>query len=100
MDPIRLVKQENGEQAFVLEEDGERLAEMVIAVEGNELTVFHTEVNSKLEGKGIGKMLIDIMSEYARENHLKVIPLCPYVFKQFKRHPDLYKDIWKTNNAA
>ncbi|HET8752851.1 MAG TPA: N-acetyltransferase, partial [Salinimicrobium sp.] len=32
---------------------------------------------------------------YARNNDLKVIPLCPYVYAQFKKHPDEFSDIWK-----
>jgi len=34
------------------------------------------------------------MVTYAREKGLKVIPLCPYVSAQFKRHPDTYADVW------
>lgn len=34
------------------------------------------------------------MVEHARTNHLKVIPLCPYVHAQFKRHPEEYADVW------
>lgn len=35
------------------------------------------------------------MSDYAREHELKVIPLCFYVYAQFKRHPEQYAGIWK-----
>jgi predicted GNAT family acetyltransferase len=34
------------------------------------------------------------MVGYARERKLKIIPLCPYVQAQFKRHPDTYADVW------
>jgi uncharacterized protein len=34
------------------------------------------------------------MVDYAREHKLKVIPLCPYVNAQFRRHPDQYQDVW------
>ncbi|WP_224995247.1 N-acetyltransferase [Cesiribacter sp. SM1] len=43
---------------------------------------------------GIGLKLIDAMIGYAREQQLKVIPLCPYVDEQFKKHPDLYQHVW------
>ncbi|HEU4902844.1 MAG TPA: N-acetyltransferase [Flavisolibacter sp.] len=39
------------------------------------------------------------MVDYARKNGLKVIPLCPYVHAQFKRHPADYADVWKPDNA-
>jgi uncharacterized protein len=35
------------------------------------------------------------MTNYARSHRLQVIPLCPYVHAQFKRHPDEYADLWR-----
>ncbi len=78
-------------------EDGEQVGEMVIRINGNNLTVYHTEVAPKAEGKGYAKKLLQAMVDHARTHHLKVIPLCPYVHAQFKRHPEEYADVW--NNA-
>ena len=83
-----------GRGSFTIEENGERVAEMVISVSSGNLTVFHTEVNEKLKGKGVSTQLLNAMVDYARQHNLKVIPLCAYVSAQFKRHPDLYQDIW------
>lgn len=94
MEEIQLKLETNGHGAFVIERDGERLAEMVIAVDKNNLTVYHTEVSEKLKGQGVGSKLLSTMVEYAREHKLKVIALCPFVSAQFKRHPELYTDIW------
>jgi uncharacterized protein len=33
------------------------------------------------------------MVEHVRKNSLKVIPLCPYVHAQFKRHREEYTDL-------
>lgn len=82
---------------FSISEDGEEIGEMVISVSSNDLTVYHTEVLPKGEGKGLAKQLLSTMVDYARKNKLKVIPLCPYVHLQFKRHPDEYIDVWKQN---
>lgn len=81
----------------MIEENRERLAEMVIAIIGERLVVYHTEVSDKLRGQGIAAKLLEQMVSYARANHLKVVPLCPYVHAQFKRHAELYKDIWDQN---
>ena len=95
MDDIQLKLNDAMRGAFVLEKDGERFAEMEIAIKHGELTVFHTEVAEALKGQGIASGLLARMVSYARENQLKVIPLCPFVHAQFQRHPDKYADIWK-----
>ena len=46
----------------------------------------HTEVPPPLEGEGIGSLLARHVMEYARENDLKVIPLCPFLGSWLRRH--------------
>jgi len=94
MDEIQLKLEPNGQGAFVIERDRERLAEMVIAVDEQNVTVYHTEVSEKLKGQGVASKLLSAMVDYAREHQLKVIALCPFVSAQFKRHPELYTDVW------
>ncbi|KMQ64521.1 acetyltransferase [Chryseobacterium angstadtii] len=74
--------------------DDQKAGKMDISVIGKKLTVYHTEVNPEHEGKGFAKILLERLVSYARENDLKIIPLCPYVHLQFKRHPDEYNDVW------
>jgi len=81
--------------AFAYEENGERLAEMIVSVSGKEMSVYHTEVDQRLEGRGVGKKLIDAMSDYAREHQLSVTAYCPFVKSQFQKYPDKYSDIHK-----
>lgn len=85
---------DSGKGAFFIEEGGSRVAEMVISISGNNLTVFHTEVSESLKGKGVATLLLETMVQYVRDNNLKVIPLCPYVNAQFRRHKDKYDTIW------
>lgn len=80
---------------FIILENGEPLGEMAVVIDGDKLSVFHTEVLPKAEGKGFAKKMLDHMVEYARKNNLKVIPLCPYVLAQFKRNAKIYADVWK-----
>jgi len=94
MDDVQLNLDTNGHGAFVITGNGGQIGEMEIAVAPGKLTVFHTEVVPEAEGKGVAKKLLSGMVAYARENRLKVIPLCPYVHAQFKRHSDEYADIW------
>lgn len=76
--------------------DNKKVGFMDIQVKDNILTVFHTEVDPAYEGKGFAKLLLDQLVEYARENNLKIKPLCAYVHLQFRRHPEAYKDVWLT----
>jgi predicted GNAT family acetyltransferase len=94
MDEIQLKLDDRGQGAFVLEKEGERVAEMVIGVKDNDLTVYHTEVSEKLKGQGVAAKLLAAMVDYARAYHLKIIPLCEFVTVQFKRHPEHYEDVW------
>jgi predicted GNAT family acetyltransferase len=97
MNPIKLKLNDQQRGAFLIEDGDERLAEMVIAIIDKRLIVYHTEVSEKLRGEGIAAKLMEQMVNYARSNSLKVVPLCPYVLAQFKRHTEQYKDIWDQN---
>ncbi|HEX5170479.1 MAG TPA: GNAT family N-acetyltransferase [Cyclobacteriaceae bacterium] len=94
MNDIQVRLNENGRGAFIIEDNGEQLAEMEIGISGGNLIVYHTEVNERLKNQGIAVTLLDTMVDYARKNHLKVVPLCPFVSAQFRRHPEKYQDIW------
>lgn len=48
----------------------------------------HTGVPEALEGRGVGKALVNALIEDARANGFKIMPLCPFVRAQFARHPE------------
>jgi predicted GNAT family acetyltransferase len=74
--------------------DEDEVAEMEIQINTDKITVYHTEVAKEEEGKGLAKKLLDHMVAYARTHKLKVVPLCPYVYAQFKKHRAEYADLW------
>ncbi len=94
MDAITLKLNDQGRGAFVIENGAALLAEMAIGIDGQNLTVYHTQVSEELKGQGIAAQLLTRMVAYAREHKLKVIALCAYVLAQFKRQPELYADVW------
>ncbi|RBQ11896.1 GNAT family N-acetyltransferase [Pedobacter miscanthi] len=94
MAEVKINIQQNEPSAFDLYDEDGKVGEMVFDIQGNDLTVYHTEVSPEKEGLGYAKILLDAMVNYVRENKLKVIPLCPYVHLQFRRHEALYQDIW------
>jgi predicted GNAT family acetyltransferase len=95
METVTLDLNEKNHGAFNLLADGEKMGEMVISIKDDLLTVYHTEVDPKAEGKGYAKILLAAMVKHARDHQLKVLPLCQFVLAQFKRHPDEYGDIWR-----
>lgn len=74
--------------------DDKKVGKMDISVADHKLIVYHTEVDEEYEGRGFAKLLLEKLVSYARDNDLKIVPLCPYVFAQFKRHPEEYNDVW------
>jgi len=94
MSDVKLELNKQGRGAFNVYVDDAKAGEMEVAKIGNDLVVYHTEVQPQYEGKGFAKELLNAMVDYARQHKLKVIPLCPYTLAQFKRHPDLYDDVW------
>jgi hypothetical protein len=94
MQDVQLKVNDNGRGEFFIAKDGDEVAEMEIQIDKDNITVYHTEVVKEEEGKGLAKKLLDHMVNYARTHKLKVVPLCPYVYAQFKKHRAEYADLW------
>ena len=92
MDEVKIKLNDHGDGAFYLLIDDQIAAKMLVGTASDKLNVYHTE--AMIEGKGYAKKLFEAMVAYAREHSLKVIPYCPYVQAQLKRHPEQYADIW------
>ena len=59
----------------------------------------HTEVDERLQGRGLGDRLIGFALEDARERGLAVLPFCPFVKAFIERHrefeslvPETYRE--------
>jgi predicted GNAT family acetyltransferase len=48
----------------------------------------HTAVPAGLEGQGLGRKLLDALLADARREGFRIMPLCPYVNAQRKKHPE------------
>jgi predicted GNAT family acetyltransferase len=55
---------------------------------GQTLILIHTEVPPALEGKGVGKAIVEKALQYAKDNGYKIVPLCPFVNTYIKRHKE------------
>lgn len=59
------------------------------------LVILHTEVDKEMQGKNLGKQLVEAVADYARKQKLKIIPECTYAKAVFSRNEAAYADIWK-----
>lgn len=78
--------------AFRHEPDGELLAEITWTLLGDVMVMDHTYVSPALRGQGIAKALLDRAADYARDEELKMEPVCSYVVTAFERYKD-YDDV-------
>ena len=58
-----------------------------------DLVITHTEVPKELEGKGLGSLLAKNALQYAEENGLKLMPLCPFMAAYIRKHYEEYKHL-------
>lgn len=78
---------------FYVEDGGKRVALMTYSkASDGKIIIEHTEVDESLKGEGIGKDLVAEGVKFARENDLKIIPLCPFAKAEFDKNAD-YADV-------
>ncbi len=56
-------------------------------LQGDVMLITHTEVAPRLQGRGIAAALVQAALDHAREQGLKVNPLCSYARAHMQRHP-------------
>jgi len=61
------------------------------------MMVTHTEVNPEYEGRGIAGEMTKVLLEYAKENQLKILPICSYTRVYMERYTE-YQDLLNRTN--
>ena len=90
------VKQINRETKgeFIATFDGNKAGVMTYSWAGaDKIIIDHTEVEPAYNGKGVGKEMVYKAVEFARENNLKIIPLCPFATATFKKNEEIRDDL-------
>jgi len=81
---------------FYIDDNGNRQGEMRYLTRDNVMNIYHTEVNEQLQGKHMGEKLVEAGVNFARENHLKILPTCTFarsVFNRVKAYADVLVEI-------
>lgn len=80
------------ETNFEVSVDGKKAGLMEYNIEDDKLIITHTEVDPAFGGKGLGKELVRAGAELARENKLKIVPVCSYAKKVLTENAD-FQDV-------
>lgn len=77
-----------GRGRYVAGPDGDA-AELTFSITSPTLRIAdHTGVPASLRGTGIGQRMVERFVQDAREQGFKIVPLCPFVNAQRRRHPE------------
>ncbi|MDJ0826069.1 MAG: GNAT family N-acetyltransferase [Rhodobacter sp.] len=79
---------EGSKGRYVAEVDG-LTAELTYSIASPSLVIAdHTGVPDEIRGTGVGLRLVERLVADARSEGFKIMPLCPFVNAQRRRHPD------------
>lgn len=74
---------------YVIDHAGGGTSELTYSIlSATRVIADHTEVADGHEGEGIGLALVSALVADAKAEGVKIIPLCPFVNAQRRRHPD------------
>jgi len=91
---ITTEKGETGGAFIYTNKEGNK-AKMTFSQAGKSMIIIdHTEVDEALRGQGVGEDLVEYMVRYARENNLRVMPLCPFTHSVFEKREEI-RDVLK-----
>lgn len=93
---MRIEHKESGSRGlFYIGKENDPLGELDYTVDGNTLTLLHTEVSDHLQGKGAGKQLVSAAVDYARNKKMKIIPRCSFaqsILERIEEFHDVLKE--------
>lgn len=91
---MEILQEETGRKGkFFAVHAGVEEALMTYVYVGKNIIIDHTEVHDVFKGQGVGYQLVDAAVEFARENAIKIKPLCPFANAVFKRKGQEYADV-------
>ena len=88
---IEIKQIESGTKGYFGAYDGEKEAGRMSYTFAGETKMIldHTEVNNAYRGQNIGKRILMEIVEFARQNKIKILPLCPFAKSVFNKIEDI-----------
>ena len=81
------IKHNEADNTFEVWIDGYR-SKLDYILDGKNFVITHVGVYPTLRGQGIAGKIVEAGLKYARENALRVIPMCSYAAAYIRRHPE------------
>ncbi len=79
------------EHTFEIWIDG-HLSKLDYMQDGNNFVIEHVGVDPEFRGQGVAGKIMEAALEYARQNSLRVIPMCSYAVYYIRENPQ-YSDL-------
>src|SRR4051812_42325866 len=76
------------EHRFEIIADGEVAGLVTYQRAGATLSLLHTEIDPRFEGRGLGSVLVRGALDAARAEGAAVLPFCPFVRRYLQRRPE------------
>ena len=89
---VVVVRDDPGAGRYELLVSGELAGYATYTVSGGAMTIPHTEVRPRYEGRGLGARLARFALDDARRRGLRVVPACSFIAAYVARHPE-YADL-------
>ena len=86
---------EGSKGRYVLRQDGEEADLTYSILSPSTIIADHTGVPDNLRGQGLGLLLAERLVADARAEGVKIVPLCPFVNAERRKHPD-WADVFST----
>ena len=67
-------------------------------LDGKNFVITHVGVHPELRGQGVTARMVEASLAYAKENSLRVIPMCSYAAAYMRRHPE-YAELMKQERS-
>ncbi len=85
LDKLQVTRNE-AENTFEVWIDG-HLCKLDYMQDGNNFVIEHVGVYPEFRGQGIAGKLMEVALEYAKQNSLRVIPMCSYAVYYIRNNP-------------
>ena len=84
------IRDDPGENAYVIEVDGERAGKAEYRIHEGRAVFTHTEVDDAFSGRGLGSRLARFALDDTRRKGMKIVPRCPFIAAYVKRHEEYH----------